>query len=161
MINHRQTEWMPCFVRLWFFAATCVALLFTTPAAQAQSEAEFAQQRKTMVEYAVRRAGVKDPRVLKALNSTPRHQFVPKPIRGTRSYLDAGVPIGEAQTISSPFIVAYMTQELDPKPTDKVLGNWNRQWVSGGRAEPVGEGSLLDRDRRIVGENGCEGFEKT
>ena len=74
-----------------------------------------------MVEYAVRRAGVKDPRVLKSMNDTPRHQFVPKAIRRSRSYLDAGVPIGEAQTISSPFIVAYMTQELEPQPTDKVL----------------------------------------
>ena len=121
MIIYRQPERMPCFARLRCFAVICVALLFATPAAQAQSEAEFAQQRKTMVEYAVRRAGVKDPRVLKAMNATPRHQFVPKPIRGSRSYLDAGVPIGEAQTISSPFIVAYMTQELDPQPTDKVL----------------------------------------
>lgn len=123
MINHQRPEWMLCLARLQFLAVICVALLFATPIAQAQSptEAEFAQQRKTMVEYAVRRAGVKDPRVLKSLNATPRHQFVPKPIRGTRSYLDAGVPIGEAQTISSPFIVAYMTQELDPQPTDKVL----------------------------------------
>jgi len=64
---------------------------------------------------------VKDARVLEAMNATPRHQFVPKPIRGTRSYIDAGVPIGESQTISSPFIVAFMTQELDPQPTDKVL----------------------------------------
>ena len=123
MINYQRPDWMTCLVCPRFCAAICVVLLFVTPTVQAQypTEAEFTQQRKTMVEYAVRRAGVKDPRVLKALNATPRHQFVPKPIRGTRSYLDAGVPIGEAQTISSPFIVAYMTQELDPQPADKVL----------------------------------------
>ncbi|MCL4149078.1 UNVERIFIED_CONTAM: hypothetical protein GTU68_033485 [Idotea baltica] len=55
------------------------------------------------------------------MTDTPRHQFVPKNLRRTRSYIDAGVPIGKSQTISSPFIVAYMTQELDPQPTDKVL----------------------------------------
>jgi len=62
-----------------------VAMLFAVnvPSACAQSEEEFAKQRKTMVEYAVRRAGVKDARVLKAMNATPRHQFVPKPIRGS------------------------------------------------------------------------------
>jgi len=47
-----------------------------------------------------------------SLLATPRHEFVPKKIRRTQSYLDAGIPIGEKQTISSPFIVAYMTQEL-------------------------------------------------
>ena len=126
MINHSRPEYILRLLReprLRFFAFLSVAIFFATPthSAQAQSEAEFTRQRKVMVEYAVRRAGVKDPRVLKAMNATPRHQFVPKPIRGTRSYLDAGVPIGEAQTISSPFIVAYMTQELAPQPTDKVL----------------------------------------
>ena len=126
MTNHRKYRRVQCFAglsRLQLLAIICVTILFAVHVdfAQAQSEAEFAKQRKTMVEYAVRRAGVKDPRVLKAMNDTPRHQFVPKPIRGTRSYLDAGVPIGEAQTISSPFIVAYMTQELEPQPTDKVL----------------------------------------
>lgn len=86
-----------------------------------QTEQEFTRLRHAMVEYAVKRAGVTDPRVLKSMKDTPRHEFVPKPLRRVRAYLDAGVPIGESQTISSPFIVAYMTQELDPKPTDKVL----------------------------------------
>ena len=126
MINHQRPERISGFQSVaWLrlLVAVCVAVSFASlPAsAKAQTEAEFAKQRKTMVEFAVRRAGVKDPRVLKAMNATPRHQFVPKPIRGTRSYLDAGVPIGKSQTISSPFIVAYMTQELDPQPTDKVL----------------------------------------
>ena len=120
MINLQRFAWGSCFQCLGTF---CLAVLFLVdvPAVNAQSEAEFAKRRKNMVEYAVRRAGVKDARVLKAMNDTPRHRFVPKAIRNTRSYLDAGVPIGESQTISSPFIVAYMTQELDPKPTDKVL----------------------------------------
>ena len=120
MINLQRFVWVSCFQ---CFLALGLAVLFSVdvPVVNAQSEAEFAKRRKSMVEYAVRRAGVKDARVLKAMNDTPRHQFVPKAIRNARSYLDAGVPIGESQTISSPFIVAYMTQELDPKPTDKVL----------------------------------------
>lgn len=86
-----------------------------------QTDAQFEQQRLQMVEIAVVGAGVTDERVLRTMRSTPRHEFVPKKIRRTQSYLDAGIPIGESQTISSPFIVAYMTQELDPQPTDKVL----------------------------------------
>ena len=132
MINHQRSKRISNLPRLQgllrfqnfrLFAGICVVLFCAihVPTAEAQSEAEFAKRRKVMVEYAVRRAGVKDSRVLKAMNDTPRHQFVPKAIRNSRSYLDAGVPIGEAQTISSPFIVAYMTQELEPQPTDKVL----------------------------------------
>ena len=86
-----------------------------------QSEEDFTKLRNQMVDSAVIGAGVKDQRVIKAVRDTPRHQFVPKRFRKTRSYIDAGVPIGDSQTISSPFIVAYMTQELDPQPTDRVL----------------------------------------
>jgi len=86
-----------------------------------QSDAQFEGMRRQMVDVAVKGAGVTDQRVLDSMMATPRHEFVPKKIRRTQSYLDAGVPIGESQTISSPFIVAYMTQELDPQPTDKVL----------------------------------------
>jgi protein-L-isoaspartate(D-aspartate) O-methyltransferase len=86
-----------------------------------QNEAKYEKLRNQMVDVAVVGAGVTDERVLRSMRATPRHEFVPKKIRQTQSYLDAGVPIGESQTISSPFIVAYMTQELDPQPTDKVL----------------------------------------
>ena len=86
----------------------------------AQTESQWATRRRKMVDVAVRSAGVTDARVLKSMSDTRRHEFVPRKFRD-RSYLDAGVPIGNKQTISSPFIVAYMTQTLDPKPTDKVL----------------------------------------
>ena len=86
-----------------------------------QATESYRQQREEMVEVAVKGAGVKDERVLKAMLATPRHEFVPRKIRKTQSYLDAGIPIGNKQTISSPFIVAYMTESLDPQPTDKVL----------------------------------------
>ncbi len=85
-----------------------------------QTDAQWQFKRQRMVDVAVRAAGVTDPRVLKSMSDTPRHEFVPRKFR-ERSYLDAGVPIGNKQTISSPFIVAYMTQTLEPKPTDTVL----------------------------------------
>lgn len=94
---------------------------FATSAFAMQSDEEFTKQRNKMVDIAVVGAGVTSERVIQSMRDTPRHEFVPKRLRKERSYLDAGVPIGESQTISSPFIVAYMTQELDPKPTDKVL----------------------------------------
>ena len=73
-----------------------------------------------MVEDAVIKAGVTDARVIKSMRMTPRHEFVPSKIR-SQAYLDAGLPIGEQQTISSPFIVAYMTESLDPQKSDRVL----------------------------------------
>ena len=99
-----------------------LALLCTSQFAFAQtSEERYKQLRIEMVENAVKGAGVTDERVIKAMLETPRHEFIPKKLRKTQSYLDAGIPIGESQTISSPFIVAYMTESLDPQPTDKVL----------------------------------------
>ncbi len=51
---------------------------------------------------------------------TPRHEFVPVRLRN-QAYFDMSLPIGDQQTISSPFIVAFMTESLDPQPTDRVL----------------------------------------
>ncbi len=95
-----------------FFAAHCWAFQ--------SAERKWEIARHQMVEAAVIKAGVTDPRVIESMKATRRHEFVPKNMR-VRSYLDAGVPIGHKQTISSPFIVAYMTETLDPQPTDKVL----------------------------------------
>jgi protein-L-isoaspartate(D-aspartate) O-methyltransferase len=76
--------------------------------------------RHKMVEDAVVSAGVKNPRVISSLKSVPRHEFVAITYR-PKAYLDMALPIGEQQTISSPFIVAYMTESLNPQSTDKVL----------------------------------------
>ncbi len=81
---------------------------------------DHAAMRKKMVEFYVRGAGVLNERVLRSMTDTPRHEFMPRSVQD-KAYLDAGVPIGEAQTISSPFIVAYMTESLDPQPEDRVL----------------------------------------
>ncbi|MEO8494490.1 MAG: protein-L-isoaspartate(D-aspartate) O-methyltransferase [Planctomycetota bacterium] len=88
--------------------------------AQAQTESQFEQARRRMVEEVVAGAGVKDLRVLEAMRATPRHEFVAPNLRN-QAYFDMALPIGFQQTISSPFIVAYMTESLDPQPTDTVL----------------------------------------
>jgi protein-L-isoaspartate(D-aspartate) O-methyltransferase len=63
---------------------------------------------------------VKNPRVIAAMRATPRHEFIPNcPLR--IAYYDMALAIGESQTISPPFIVAYMTEAIDPQPKDKVL----------------------------------------
>jgi protein-L-isoaspartate(D-aspartate) O-methyltransferase len=73
-----------------------------------------------MVETEIVASGIKDPRVLQSLRSTPRHEFLPAAKRQL-AYFDMAVPIGHQQTISPPYVVAYMTERLDPQPTDKVL----------------------------------------
>lgn len=64
--------------------------------------------------------GVQDPRVLKSISTTPRHEFVPL-AQQDKAYFDLALPIGDRQTISSPYIVSVMTEALDPQPTDRVL----------------------------------------
>jgi protein-L-isoaspartate(D-aspartate) O-methyltransferase len=86
----------------------------------AQSATSFEQARKKMVDEEIVGAGVKNERVIEAMNKTPRHEFVPLKDRKL-AYYDMALPIGEAQTISPPFIVAYMTEAIDPQATDKVL----------------------------------------
>lgn len=73
-----------------------------------------------MVRTEVADAGIANTRVLDAMRSTPRHEFVPLAQRRL-AYKDMALPIGSQQTISPPFVVAYMTEQLDPQPTDRVL----------------------------------------
>jgi protein-L-isoaspartate(D-aspartate) O-methyltransferase len=63
---------------------------------------------------------VTNERVIEAIRATPRHEFVPLGQREF-AYFDMALPIGEGQTISPPFVVAYMTEQLDPQPEDVVL----------------------------------------
>jgi len=66
--------------------------------------------------------GIRDERVLAAMKSVPRHLFIPKKYRDNfAAYGDHPGPIGYGQTISQPYIVAYMTERLDPKPGENVL----------------------------------------
>jgi protein-L-isoaspartate(D-aspartate) O-methyltransferase len=80
----------------------------------------FAYRRAQMVE-ALRRAGVRDDRVLDAMAEVPRHLFVPENLRHQAYTEDVSIAIGEGQTISQPRVVAVMTEAARIGPDDKVL----------------------------------------
>jgi protein-L-isoaspartate(D-aspartate) O-methyltransferase len=76
--------------------------------------------RAHMVDAQLRARDIGDARVLQAMRRVPRHRFVPEPFRHL-AYEDSPVPIGSGQTISQPYIVAFMTQALDVAPEHRVL----------------------------------------
>ncbi|HUG89927.1 MAG TPA: protein-L-isoaspartate(D-aspartate) O-methyltransferase [Planctomycetaceae bacterium] len=100
---------------LW--AAVCAC--WAGPAV-AQTDAELQRARQQMVTDFIEQEGVRDRRVLEAMRTVPRHEFVPRPLRA-QAYWDAALAIGHGQTISPPFVVAYMTETIDPRPEDRVL----------------------------------------
>jgi protein-L-isoaspartate(D-aspartate) O-methyltransferase len=79
-----------------------------------------AKSREAMVKNQLMAGGISDPRVLEAMAEVPRHEFVPLRVRPF-AYADGPLPIGHGQTISQPFIVAYMTQLLELTKDDTVL----------------------------------------
>jgi len=81
---------------------------------------DFAAQRQRMVTEQLKARGISDERVLNAMNKVPREEFVPPDSRAG-SYEDGPLPIGYGQTISQPYIVAFMTEQLRLKPSDRVL----------------------------------------
>jgi protein-L-isoaspartate(D-aspartate) O-methyltransferase len=85
-----------------------------------QTTDKFREARHRMVREAIEQEGIKDPRVLEAMRTVPRHEFV-KPAQQKEAYFDTALAIGYQQTISPPFVVAYMTETIEPKPTDRVL----------------------------------------
>jgi len=80
----------------------------------------YARARKTMVETQLIPRGVRDERVLAAMLKVPRHLFVDEALR-PQAYSDYPLPIGEGQTISQPFMVAFMTEALKLTGTERVL----------------------------------------
>jgi protein-L-isoaspartate(D-aspartate) O-methyltransferase len=80
----------------------------------------FERERSEMVRTQIEARGVRDPRVLEALRTVPRHRFVPPHLEGA-AYDDGPLPIGHGQTISQPYIVAVMSEQLAPEPDDVVL----------------------------------------
>jgi protein-L-isoaspartate(D-aspartate) O-methyltransferase len=80
----------------------------------------YREQRLDMVRNTIERRGVQDPKVLKAMSCVPRHEFVLSEYL-ERAYGDHPLPIGYGQTISQPYIVAWMTELIELKPGEKVL----------------------------------------
>jgi protein-L-isoaspartate(D-aspartate) O-methyltransferase len=87
---------------------------------KAPPSSDFAAQHQLMVERQLVTRGIKDQRVLAAMAKVPREEFV-APESRAESYEDGPLPIGYGQTISQPYIVAFMTEQLRPKPGDRVL----------------------------------------
>lgn len=81
---------------------------------------KYGRQREEMVRHQIEARGIKDPLVLTAFRSVPRHLFVSEALRD-QAYGDYPLPIGEQQTISQPYIVAEMTQALELREDDRVL----------------------------------------
>jgi protein-L-isoaspartate(D-aspartate) O-methyltransferase len=84
------------------------------------SDDELAVQRRLMVDQQIHARGIGDPRVLAAMESVPRHAFV-LPGDEHLAYADSPLAIGHNQTISQPYIVAYMTEALRLTPSARVL----------------------------------------
>ena len=88
--------------------------------AETSGQDNFRALRERMVETQIRAREVRNPAVLQAMGRVPRHLFVPDDVRPF-AYDDRPLPIGRGQTISQPYIVAYMTEALALAPAHKVL----------------------------------------
>jgi protein-L-isoaspartate(D-aspartate) O-methyltransferase len=91
-----------------------------SPAPASADLGAFAVEREAMVAQQIEARGVRDPAVLAAMRRVPRHRFVP-PASRRYSYDDHPLPIGLGQTISQPYVVAFMTEALDLSGDEKVL----------------------------------------
>lgn len=99
----------------------CLFFLIVTGFLWAQAvDTNYDLLRERMVKQQIAARGVRDTRVLTAMRNIPRHLFVPEDLRSA-AYSDRPLPIGYGQTISQPYIVAYMTELLDLSPDHKVL----------------------------------------
>jgi protein-L-isoaspartate(D-aspartate) O-methyltransferase len=83
-------------------------------------EKDFDELRRRMIELQIRGRGIRDERVLRALQEVPRHQFISESL-AAEAYDDGPLGIGEGQTISQPYIVAFMTETAQIMPGSKVL----------------------------------------
>ncbi len=106
-------------------ALVCLALFLTgcsgpSRGENAAMEEQFTVMRDTMIANQIAARGILDPKVLEAMHAVPRHKFVPEEY-SREAYEDYPLPIGEGQTISQPYIVAFMTEILRPRPGQKVL----------------------------------------
>ncbi|HAH44585.1 protein-L-isoaspartate(D-aspartate) O-methyltransferase [Gimesia sp.] len=111
-------------MRQLLFLTACViagsSFIVTPATAFSQGSAYFRNQRNDMVTRYIEGEGIKNPRVLSSMRQVPRHEFVSPNLKHL-AYQDLALPIGYKQTISPPYVVAYMTETIDPQPDDKVL----------------------------------------
>jgi protein-L-isoaspartate(D-aspartate) O-methyltransferase len=122
----------------------------------------FVNARERMVKEQIIARGIKDPRVIEAMHQVPRDLFVPEALAG-QAYGDFALPIGEGQTISQPFMVAYMSESLELAGKERVLevgtGTGYQTAVLSHLAERVYSmeriRSLLEKARKILDQIQC------
>jgi protein-L-isoaspartate(D-aspartate) O-methyltransferase len=105
---------------LWRMTLILAAVLMPGFAIAADDPFAAARQRMVADQLAGSGRGITNARVLGVMGKVPRHEFVPQQLR-SEAYRDWPLPIGHGQTISQPYIVAFMTEQLEPQPTDRVL----------------------------------------
>jgi len=96
------------------FLASCTDAKLPAPAS------DLAAQRAAMVDQQIAARGITDPATLEALRTVPRHEFIPFRLQ-REAYADYPLTIGHGQTISQPYIVAFMTEAIRPQPGEKIL----------------------------------------
>ncbi len=112
--------------RLWkamdlaFLSLAAMTVALGSPGVATQDP--FTNARQRMVDWQLQGMGrgITNSRVLEVMRQVPRHEFVPRSLQ-SEAYDDRPLPIGHSQTISQPYVVAFMTERLEPKPTDRVL----------------------------------------
>jgi protein-L-isoaspartate(D-aspartate) O-methyltransferase len=103
----------PCLILL------AAVILFSPLTATAEDSFSMARQRM-VYELAHCRQSITNAQVLAAMGKVPRHEFVPAHEQ-SQAYLNRPLPIGHGQPISEPYVVAFMTEKIEPRPTDRVL----------------------------------------
>ncbi len=117
---------MSCFLNTSISFILSFALLFILLLPDGAAEArtsdndDYRQERERMVQMQLIRRGIEHQPTLDAMQQVPRHLFIPEN-RRSQAYNDGPVPIGYGQTISQPYIVAFMTEVLQPKPGQRIL----------------------------------------
>jgi len=99
----------------WLIVSVILMMMFTQ-----QQDDPYREERLFMVQSQIRARGVKDEAVLAAMRTVPRHRFVPRDMM-RYAYQDSPLAIGYEQTISQPYIVAYMTEVIGPDKSFRVL----------------------------------------
>src|SRR5688500_6101898 len=110
MVDRRQ-------VHRWLRAAAALTVLSAAAAAQrapGPGDAQLRARRLAMVEHHIAGEGIKDSATLRPMREVPRHEFAPARFRD-EAYENHPLPIGFGQTISQPYIVAYMTEIVRPR----------------------------------------------
>jgi len=102
------------------FLVFLALILAACSEAKPPATTDLTAQRNAMVEQQIEARGVSDLATLEAMRTVPRHEFLPLRLR-EEAYADYPLPIGHGQTISQPFIVAFMTEAIRPQPGEKIL----------------------------------------